>query len=381
MSLPELTDAHLRFRDQVRDFAQRVIAPQAAQLEASGTFPSELIREMGARGWLGISFPKEYGGLGLDCRSYILALEEIAKVCASTAITIAAHCSLACYPIFAHGSEHQKKKFLPPLLRGEKLGSFGLTEPNAGSDAGATETTVQAEGDKWIINGQKRFITNSSYADVVVFTATHDRALKTKAISAFLVERGTPGFRVGRHEDKLGLRASDTAELWFEGCALPRENLLGPEREGFKVFMETLDGGRISIGALGLGIAARALEYTIEYVRKHERNGMPMHRLQWVQELIAEAATEITCARHLIYHAAVLKDQGARITLPSAMAKLYASEVGTRTCRRLMDIIGPEGLSAFHPLQRFLRDAKLMEIGEGTSQIQKVVIAREVLGK
>ncbi|MBC7187821.1 MAG: acyl-CoA dehydrogenase family protein, partial [Calditrichaeota bacterium] len=280
-----------------------------------------------------------------------------------------------------HGSAEQKRRYLPPLLRGEKIGSFGLTQPHAGSDAGATETTVQLNGDYWVINGQKRFITNGSFADVVVFTASHDPMLKTKAISAFVVERGTPGFSVGRKEDKLGLRASDTAELHFDDCRLPRSHLLGKEREGFKVFMETLDGGRISIAVLGLGIAIGALAYATSYVTSRQRGGTPIYRNQWVQEVIAEAATEIECARHLIYHAAALKDQGARVTAQSAMAKLYASEVGTRTCRRLMDVIGPEALLSSNPLQRLLRDAKLMEIGEGTSQIQKLIIAREILGR
>ncbi|MCR4438030.1 MAG: acyl-CoA dehydrogenase family protein [bacterium] len=270
---------------------------------------------------------------------------------------------------------------MPPLLRVEKIGSFGLTEPHAGSDAGATETTVRPDNNFWVVNGQKRFITNGSFADVVVFTASHDPALKTKGIGAFIVERGTPGFSVGRREDKLGLRASDTAELHFDDCRLPRDHLLGEERQGFKVFMETLDGGRIGIGVLGLGIAEGALTHAISFATSQRRQGAALHRSQWVQEVIAEAATKIECARHLIYHAAALKDQGARVTAASAMAKLYASEVGTRTCRRLIDVVGPEALLASNPLQRLLRDAKLMEIGEGTSQIQKLVIAREILGR
>lgn len=381
MTLCELSEAHRRFGDQVRAYAESVIAPRAAELDAQGEFPLTLLREMGGKGWLGIPFPSAYGGLGLDCRSYLVALEAIAQVCPSTAITIAAHCSLACFPIYAYGTEEQKKHLLPALLRGEKIGSFGLTEPRAGSDAGATETLAQRREGYWLINGRKRFITNASYADVVVFTASHDPSLKTRAISAFIVERGTPGFSVGRKEDKLGLRASDTAELLFEDCRLPLENLLGQEGEGFKIFMETLDGGRISIGVLGLGIAEAALQCALAFLNREHPHGQPLRRAQWVQELIAETATEIECARHLIYHAAALKDQGARITVESAMAKLYASEVGTRACRRLMDIVGPEAMLADHPLQRLLRDAKLMEIGEGTSQIQKLVISRGLLGK
>ncbi len=381
MTLCELNEAHQRLGDEVRAYAQSVIAPRADELDARGEFPRTFLREMAAKGWLGIPFPSAYGGLGLDCRSYIVALEALAQVCPSTAITIAAHCSLACFPIYAYGTEEQKRRFLPALLRGDKIGAFGLTEPLAGSDAGATQTTVQRSNGHWLINGQKRFITNASYADVVVFTASHDPSLKTRGISAFIVERGSPGFSAGRKEDKLGLRASDTAELWFEECRLPLENLLGPEREGFKIFMETLDGGRISIGALGLGIAEGALQHALAFLNGEDRDAHKLRRLQWVQELIAETATEIECARHLVYHAAYLKDQGARITLESAMAKLYASEVGTRACRRLMDIIGPEAMLHLHPLQRLLRDAKLMEIGEGTSQIQKLVIARGILGK
>ncbi len=379
MELNEFTAKHHEFREEVRDFVEKEIKPVATELDARAEFPHELLKKISQKGWMGIPFPEKYGGLGLDNVSYIIALEEMSKVCASTAITLAAHISLACLPIYMKGTEAQKQKYLLPLARGEKLGSFGLTEPNAGSDAGATETTVVEEGNYWVINGTKRFITNSSYADTIVFTASHDRTLKTKGISAFIVEKGTEGCSAGKKEDKLGLRASNTAELHFEDCKIPKENILGQEREGFKVFMETLDGGRISIGVLGLGIAQGALDVGIEYIKTHERNGVPMSKLQWVQETIADLATEIAGARHLVYHAAYLKDKDAKITIEGAMAKLKASEIGTHASRKIIDIVGTEALTSAYPLERFLRDAKLMEIGEGTSQVQKIVISRELL--
>ena len=367
---------HEDFRAEVQAFGKEYIAPYAVELEAREAFPSEIIKEMGKRGWMGIPIPKEYGGAGLDNLSYIIAVEEISRVCGSTGITLAAHTSLVVWPIYTHGNEAQKKKYLIPLACGEHIGAFALTEPNAGSDAGATETMAVLQGDHYVVNGTKLFITNGTYADAVIITASHDRSKGVHGISAFIVEKGTPGFEPVKKEDKLGLRASDTAELSFEDCKISRKNLLGVENEGFKVFMETLDGGRISIGALALGEAQGALDAAIQYARE-----AGLKKSQVVQEEIADMAMEVSAARHLIYHTARLKDQKLTVTLEGAIAKLYASEVSMRVTSKAMDIIGLEGLTKKYPVERFFRDAKLNEIGEGTSEIQRIVIARQVLGK
>jgi len=382
VKLAEFTDKHNAFRKEVRDFALKELLTESSEIDRRSEFPWKIIKKIAKRGWLGVPYPREYGGLGLDATSYIILVEEIARVCASTAIMIAAHVSLACQPVYVHGTEKQKEKYLIPLARGEMIGSFGLTEPNAGSDAGGTETTARLDGDNWVINGNKRFITNGTVADMIVFTATQDKSKRTHGISAFIVEKGTKGYEPGKEEDKMGLRGSITAELHFEDCKLPKENMLGEENEGFKVFMETLDGGRISIGVLALGIAQGALDYGISYTREHSLNDKPLYKYQWVQKIIADAATEILAARHLIYHAAMLKDKGAeRVTEEGAMAKLFASEVATRVCYKIHSILGQDGLTKKYPLERFLRDTKLMEIGEGTSEIQRIVISRQILGR
>jgi len=365
---------HECFRQEVQVFAREVIGPQAAALEEKEEFPLEIIREMGRRGWLGIPIPKEYGGAGLDNLSYAIAVEEISRICGSTGITLAAHTSLVAWPIYTHGTEYQKKKFLIPLANGEHLGSFGLTENNAGSDAGATETMAVEKGACYLVNGSKRFITNASFADTIIFTASQDRSKGVRGISAFIVEKDTRGFEVTKSEDKLGLRASNTVELVFEDCKIPRENLLGEEFEGFKVFMETLDGGRISIGALALGEAQGAMDAVVRYVKDHK-----MYSSQTVQKAISDMVTDISAARHLIYHAARLKDRKLTVTLEGAMAKLYASEVSMRVTSKAIDLMGMDGLTKKYPVERFFRDAKLNEIGEGTSEIQRIVIARQVL--
>jgi len=361
VKLAEFTDKHNAFRKEIREFAKSELLEESTQIDRKGEFPWHIINKIKERGWLGVPFPREYGGLGLDTTSYILLIEEIARVCASTAIMIAAHVSLACQPIYANGTEEQKKKYLVPLARGEKIGSFGLTEPNAGSDAGGTETTATLVADTWIINGTKRFITDGHVADVIVFTASQDRSKKVHGISAFIVEKGTKGYEPGKEEEKMGLRGSITSELHFEDCELPRENLLGKEYGGFKVFMETLDGGRISIGVLALGIAQGALDYSVVYAQQNILKGKPLHKYQWVQKIIADAATEIAAARHLIYHGAMLKDRGEKsITKEGAMAKLYASEISTRVCAKLQSIFGEDGITRKFPLERFLIDTKLM---------------------
>jgi butyryl-CoA dehydrogenase len=380
--LAEFSDKHNAFREEVRNFAKKELLQESTDIDRRSEFPWHIINKIKERGWLGVPFPKEYGGLGLDTTSYIILVEEIARVCASTAIMIAAHVSLACQPVYVHGTEEQKQKYLVPLAKGDMIGSFGLTEPNAGSDAGATETTVERDGDSWVINGNKRFITNGTVADMIIFTATHDRSKRTHGISSFIVEKGTEGYEPGKEEDKMGLRGSITAELHFEDCRLPIENMLGDEYEGFKVFMETLDGGRISIGVLALGIAQGALDYGKDYARNHSLKGRPLYKYQWVQKIISDAATEIAAARHLIYHAAMMKDKGKeRITEEGAMAKLFASEISTKVCSKIQSILGRDGVNKKFPLERFLRDTKLMEIGEGTSEVQRIVISRQILGR
>ncbi len=367
-------DDHEEFRAAVRKFALEEVAPQAARLEDEEIFPQEILTTMGRNGWLGIPIPKEYGGAGLDNLSYIIAVEELSRVSGSVGITLAAHTSLVVWPIYIHGTEAQKKKYLIPLANGTHIGSFGLTEPNAGSDAGATETMAIPQDGYYVVNGSKRFITNGTYADTVIFTASHDRSLGTRGISAFIVEKGTEGFRAVKHEDKLGLRSSDTAELAFDDCRVPEENLLGTINEGFKVFMETLDGGRISIGALALGEAQGALDAAVRYVKEKE-----LQKDQSVQENITDMAMEVAAARHLIYHAARLKDRKLTVTMEGAFAKLYASEVSMRVSSKAVSLMGWNGVTPEHTPQQFYRDAKLNEIGEGTSEIQRIVIARQIL--
>jgi butyryl-CoA dehydrogenase len=341
----------------------------------------DTVRKLADEGLMGIPFPEKYGGLGLDNRSYIIAVEEFSRVCGSTGITLAAHTSLGAMPVYMAGTEEQKLKYLTPMAKGEKIGAFGLTEPNAGSDAAGTETTATLKGDKYVINGNKRFITSGKYAEVVVFTASQDRSKGAHGISAFIVEGGTPGFSAPKDEHKMGLKGSNTSELLFEDCEIPAENLLGKEGEGFKVFMMTLDGGRVSIGALALGMAQGTLDSAIQYVKENERFGKPLKRFQSAQKAVADMATEITAARHLVYHAAWLEDQHVEFSMQSAMAKLYASEVCMKATTLAVGLLGAHGLTTRYPVERFFRDAKLTEIGEGTSEIQRIVIARHILGR
>lgn len=376
-----LDEKHKEFRKMVREFADNEVAPRAKELDMNDEFPWDLVKRMAELKLLALYVPKEYGGAGLDVLSYAIAVEEIGRVCGSTGIFLAAHSSLGVYPVYDSGSEEQKQKYLIPMARGEKIGSFGLTEPNAGSDAAGTQTTAKLVGDNYIVNGTKCFITSGEIADIIVFTATKDPSLGYKGISAFIVEKGTPGFSAGKKEDKLGLRGSITSELIFEDCALPKKNLLGKEGEGFKVFMATLDGGRISIGALALGIAQGALDASVKFVNENKKSGRPLRKMQSIQSMIAEMATEVEAARLLIYQAAMLKDNDLPFTRESAMGKYYASTIGTKATDMAITIHGMLGLTNEYPVERFLRDEKLMEIGEGTSEIQKIVIAREILGK
>ena len=376
-----LNQAHRDFQAKVRGFAEREVAPCARDLDRDGEFPWKFVKRLAELQLMAIYVPKEYGGAGLDTLYYAIAVEELGRVCGSTGIFLAAHSSLGVFPIYYAGNEEQKQKWLIPLAKGEKIGSFGLTEPEAGSDAAATKTTAKRHGDKYVLNGAKRFITSGSVADVVIVTATQDPSKGYHGISAFVVEKGMPGFTYGKDEDKLGLHASITSELIFEDCEIPAGNLLGEEGDGFKIFMETLDGGRISIGALALGIGQGALDAAVDFSKTGSKSGKPLSKSQVVQSMIAEMATDIEAARLLVYQAAALKDAGMPYVKEAAMAKYYASTVGMKAANMAIDIHGLLGITDAYPVERFIRDEKLMEIGEGTSEIQKIVIARQIFGK
>ena len=377
-----LTEEQLMLREMVHDFAQNEVKPIAAEIDETCRFPEETVKQMGEIGLMGIVFPEEYGGAGMDYVSYVIAVEEISRVCGSHGITLAAHISLGVNPIYLFGSEEQKQEWLPRLCSGEILGAFGLTEPNAGSDAGGTETTAIRDGDQWILNGTKRFITNASVSEVYSVTAVTDKTKgPSKGISSFIVPRDTPGFSIDRKENKLGLRGSDTAGLIYEDCRIPAENLLGEEGKGFPYFLEILDGGRISIGAMALGIAQGAFDEALKYSKERSQFGRTISKFQAIQFKLADMATWIEAARHLVYHSARLCDAGKSYGKESAMGKLFASEVATKIAEEAIQIHGGYGYTRDYPVERMWRDAKLCEIGEGTSEIQRLVIARMLLGK
>jgi len=375
----DLNDEQQMIREMVRDFAQNEIAPIAAEIDRTETFPWEIIRKMASLGLLGIPFPEEYGGAGGDTISYAIAVEEISRASGSVGITLAAHTSLGSTPFYLFGTEAQKKKYLVPLARGEGLGAFGLTEPDAGSDAGATKTTAVRLGDHWVLNGQKIYITSGAIARTLIATATTDKSLGSRGISCFIVEQGTPGFIAGRNESKLGLRASLTSQLFFEDCKVPAENILGKAGEGFKQMLITLDGGRISIGAMAVGIAQAALDAALQYAQERVQFNQPIAKFQAIQFKLADMAMEVEHARLSVYRAAWLKDQHRPFTKEAAMAKLYASEVADRVCNQAIQIHGGIGYTTDVPVERYWRDARLCEIGEGTSEIQRLVIARQIL--
>ena len=374
-----LKEEHLAVRETARKFAEEVVRPGAAHRDEQEEFPADCIRQMAELGFLGLPFPEEYGGAGLDTLAYCIAVEEISRVDASLGITLAAHVSLGSGPIFAFGTEAQKKKYLVPLAQGRVLGAFGLTEPNAGSDAGGTQTTAVRENGGWRVNGQKLYITNGSVAETVVFTARTDKSKGTKGISSFIVEKGSAGFRPGKRENKMGLCSSDTVPLFFENCFIPAENLLGEEGKGYKQFLHTLSGGRISIGALSLGIAQGAYDAAVKYAMERRQFGKPIAEFQAVQFMLSDMALKIQCSRHLVYDAAWRKDNDLPYMKEGAMAKLFASEASTWCADRAIQIHGGMGYMRELPVERYYRDAKLMEIGEGTSEIQRIVIARQLL--
>jgi alkylation response protein AidB-like acyl-CoA dehydrogenase len=374
-----LTEDQEALRKEIRQFAAREIAPHVSEWDEKSEFPAAVVKKLGAMGLLGVIFPPEYGGAGMGYVDYVLAIEELSAVDGSVGIIVAAHNSLGTNHIFLAGNEAQKRKYVPKLASGEWLGAWGLTEPGSGSDAGGARTTAVKKGDKYVLNGTKTFITNGSYADTAVVIAVTDKSKGTHGLSAFVVEKGAKGFRPGKKENKLGLRASDTSELIFDNCEIPAENLLGVEGEGFVDSMRVLDGGRISIAALSLGIARGALDAATKYVKERRQFGKAIAEFQGIQWKLADMATELDAARLLTQRAAVLKDAGRTVTRESAMAKLFASEVAVRICNEAVQLFGGYGFIKDYPAEKFYRDVKLCTIGEGTSEIQRMVIAREIL--
>ncbi len=375
------TEAHEEFRAKIRAFAEEEVKPIAFMLDKENSFPHEVVKKMAKNGWLGIPYPKEYGGAGMDALSYAIAVEELSRVDGGTGVILSAHVSLGSYPIAAFGTEEQKKKYLMPLAKGEKLGAFGLTEPNAGSDAGGTETTAILEGDHYILNGGKIFITNAPIAETYIVFAVTTPNIGTKGISAFIVEKGWEGFEFGDHYDKLGIRSSSTAELIFNDVKVPKENLLGKEGQGFKIAMATLDGGRIGIASQALGIAQGAFEHAVEYSKERIQFGKPIAFQQVNSFKIADMATKLRCARFLIYSAAELKEAHEPYGMESAMAKQYASDIALEVVNDALQIFGGTGYLKGMEVERAYRDAKITTIYEGTNEIQRVVIASHILGK
>jgi len=381
----DLPPEHQLLRDTIREFMTTEVAPIVDQHERERRFPIEIVHRIGELGWLGIPIPENEGGAGLDTLAYAVAIEEIGRVWGSLGLIVAAHTSLGCGPLHLVGSAEQKQQYLVPMARGEVIGGYGLTEPGAGSDSGGTRTTARLDdgsaGGTWVIDGGKRFITNAGQAGTYIVTArTGERDDGAPEISAFIVPADTPGFSIGRLEEKLGLHASATGELVFNGARIPVGNLLGERGDGFRTFLRILDGGRISIGALAVGLAQAALDASIPYAQTREQFGRPIGTFQGVAFMVADMATEIEAARLLVWRAAWLKDQGRDYGLAAAQAKLFASEVSSRATNAAIQVHGGYGYVTEYPVERFFRDAKLTEIGEGTSQIQRLVIARRILG-
>jgi len=376
------TEEQKHLRKSVREFAEGEIAPHVMEWDEASHFPLELLPKLAEMGLLGVIFPEEYGGTGLGYVEYVIVIEELSRVDGSVGLFVAAHNSLCSNHIYKFGTEEQKRKYLIPLAQGKKLGAWSLTEPEAGSDAGGTRSTAVRNGNNWVLNGSKTFTTNGHYADTCVAMAVTDKAKGSHGISAFILEKGMPGFRPGKKENKLGMRASDTSEVIFTDCKVPAENLLGSEGEGFTGSLKILDGGRISIAALGLGMAQGALDAAVCYAKQRKQFGKSISEFQAIQFKLADMATEVEAARLLVYQAAWLADQNnARFTRESSMAKLFASEVAVRVANECVQIHGGYGFIKDYPAEKFYRDVKLCTIGEGTSEIQKLVIARQLLGK
>ncbi|EQB63878.1 MAG: hypothetical protein RBG1_1C00001G1457 [candidate division Zixibacteria bacterium RBG-1] len=368
-----------KFQEEIRSWVEAEIAPQAKELDEIGKFPFDNVKKLAQRGLLGVVVPQEYGGLGKTSRHFAIVIEELARVCGSTCLTVAAHNSLAIGPILKFGNETQKKKYLPDLASGRKIGAFGLTESEAGSDAGGTKTFASLNGNYYSINGSKCFTTNGSVADTYVITARTKKEKDSKSISSFIVERDSKGFSVGKTEKKMGLKGSDTATIIFEEVKVPKENLLGQEGEGFKQFLATLDSGRIGIGAMAVGLAQAALEESLKFAKTREQFDQPIANFQAIQWKLADMATQIEAARLMVHRSAYLKDQGKDFIKQASMAKLFASEVGRMVTYQAIQILGGYGFMSEYPVERFYRDVKLTEIGEGTSEIQRLVIFRQLL--
>ncbi len=366
-------------KQMLKEFVENEVAPIAAEVDVTERFPMETVKSMASYGMLGMPFPTELGGSGTDYISYIIAVEELAKACATTSVILSAHTSLCCTPIYEFGTKEQKEKYLPDLLSGRKIGAFGLTEPNAGTDASAQQSLAVKDGDHYILNGSKIFITNGGVADTFVIFAMTDRTLGTKGISAFIIEKGMPGFSIGKLEDKMGIRGSSTTELIFEDVIVPAENLLGKEGKGFGIAMKTLDGGRIGIAAQALGIAEGALDHAVTYMKERKQFGKSLSAFQGLQWYIAEMKVKVDAAKLLLYKAAWKKQNGQPFTQDAAEAKLFCAETAMSVATKSLQILGGYGYTKEYPMERFMRDAKITEIYEGTSEVQKMVIAGNVL--
>jgi len=377
--LYKLTNEQLMIQSMVREFSRKMVAATAAERDQTKEFPSENLKKMGELGLMGMMIPPEYGGQGADTVSYVLALSEIAYSCASTAVVMSVQNSIVCESINRFGNEYQKEKFLKPLAEGEVIGAFALTEPEAGSDPVGQSSTAVKEGDFYILNGDKRFITSGKNAETVIVTAKTDESKAHKGISAFLVTKGTPGFVVGNVEEKMGLRASDTTDLIFENCRIPAKNLLGGEGDGFKIAMTGLDGGRIGIAAQSIGVAQAAFDAAVKYAKKRKQFGQSISKFQGLRWMIADMATEIEAARQLMFLAASMKDRKEKYSTQASMAKLYASEMVNRLTAKALQIHGGYGFTKDYPVERYYRDARVFTIYEGTSEIQRVVISNNIL--
>lgn len=374
----DLNQEQLMLQKMVREFTEAEVAPGATERDRTGQFPKEIFDKLAELELMGLPFPEEYGGAGADTISFAIVVEELSRGCGSTGITYSAHISLGGAPLHLFGTHEQKMKYLVPIARGESLGAFGLTEPNAGSDAGGTKTQAVQDGDHYVINGSKVFITNASYAKHLALTAVTDPAKKTSGISAIIVPTDAEGFKIIANYEKMGLHASNTTELILENVKVPKENLLGKEGEGFKQFLITLDGGRIGIGAMAVGLAQAAYEKALQYAKERVQFGQTISKFQAIQFKLADMAMKIELARNMVYKAAWLKDQGRKFTKEAAMAKLYASEIAVEVCDQAIQIHGGYGYMKEYQVERFYRDAKLLEIGEGTSEVQRMVIARQI---
>ena len=382
----KLTREQAMVQKMYREFAENEVKPLAAEVDEEERFPEETVKKMAKLGMMGIYFPKEYGGAGGDVLSYVMAVEELSKVCGTTGVILSAHTSLCCAPIYENGTEEQKKYYLPKLCSGEWIGAFGLTEPGAGTDAQGQQTFAVLDGDHWVLNGSKIFITNAGFANVFIIIAVtgiipdKKNPKKTrKEISAFIVERTDPGFSVGKHEKKMGIRGSSTTELIFENCIVPKENLLGKEGQGFKIAMQTLDGGRIGIAAQALGIAEGAFEETVKYVKERKQFGRPLAKFQNTQFQLADMKTKIEAAKLLVYRAAIAKDTQKVYSVEAATAKLFAAEVAMEVTTKAVQLHGGYGYTREYPVERMMRDAKITEIYEGTSEVQRMVISGNIL--